>query len=205
MTQTVDSADVQPMDDAAIGVDDVDGSVRRPHTARWIAITVGVVVGLFVLLLATRPSAESGKADSPLLGRPAPATSGPDLDGKTLALASTRGHYVVVNFFASWCVPCQTEQPELQRFADRHAAAGDAQVIGIVYDDEPDRVREFLAKEGGTWPVIDVPSSKVDWGVRGVPESFLVDPDGYVIAHIVGGVKADGLEALLQTSKRRRA
>ena len=204
MTQTVD-ADAGAVAGDGVDVVDLEEVTRRPHTARWIAISVGVVVGLFVLLLATRPSAESGKADSPLLGQPAPATSGPALDGQTFALASTHGRYVVVNFFASWCIPCQTEQPELQRFADHHAAIGDAQVVGVVYDDEPDRVREFLAKEGGTWPVIDAPSSKVDWGVRGVPESFLVDPDGYVIAHVVGGVKADRLEALLQNAKRGRA
>jgi cytochrome c biogenesis protein CcmG, thiol:disulfide interchange protein DsbE len=191
---------------APITVGDVEEVVpRRAHTARWIAITVGVVVALFVLLLATRPSAESGKADSPLLGRIAPDTSGPDLDGTTFSLASARGKYVVVNFFASWCIPCQTEQPDLQRFADRHATAGDARIIGVVYDDEPDRVREFLAKDGGNWPVIDSPGSKVDWGVRGVPESFLVDPDGYVIAHIVGGVKADRLESLLQNAKHPRS
>src|SRR3954462_5420834 len=97
--------------DAPIAAGAIDEVVpRRSHTARWIAITVGVVVGLFVLLLATRPSAEAGKADSPLLGRLPPETTGPGLDGKTVALSSTRGEYVVVNFFASWCVPCQTEQ-----------------------------------------------------------------------------------------------
>ena len=175
---------------------------RRPHTLRWVAVSVGVVVALFVVLLATRKSAESGKADSPLLGKLAPEISGPDLDGKTVTLSSMRGQYVVVNFFASWCVPCQTEQPQLQSFANKHASLGDAKVFGVVYDDSADRVREFLDRNGGGWPVVDSSASKVEWGVRGVPESFLVDPDGYVISHIVGGVHADGLDQILQQAKQ---
>jgi cytochrome c biogenesis protein CcmG/thiol:disulfide interchange protein DsbE len=188
--------------DAPITEGAIDEVVPRPsHTTRWIAITVGVVVALFVLLLATRPSAESGKADSPLLGRIAPDTSGPDLDGKTFSLASGRGQYVVVNFFASWCIPCQKEQPELVTFGQRHAQIGDAAILGVVYDDRPDKVRQFLGDHGGDWPVVDAPAAKVDWGVRGVPESFLVAPDGTVLSHIVGGVTAGGLDDLLRQAR----
>src|SRR3954471_10945677 len=174
------------------------------HTARWIAIAIGVVALLFIVLLATRKSAESSQADSPLLGKAAPATAGPPMNSSTAALpgrvdlSSYQGKFVVVNFFASWCIPCQQEQPELVTFSQRHAAAGDAAVLGVVYDDQPDAVRRFLANHGGDWPVIDAPASKVDWGVRGVPESFLVAPDGVVLSHMVGGVTADGLDQLLR-------
>jgi cytochrome c biogenesis protein CcmG/thiol:disulfide interchange protein DsbE len=178
---------------------------RPRHTARWIAISVGVVVVLFVGLLATRKSADTLHADSPLLGKQAPATSGVNFSGpsdQTVSLSSFSGKYVLVNFFASWCVPCQQEQPELKAFSDRHTIAGDASVLGVVYDDKADAVRQFLNDHGGGWPVIDSSSSKVDWGVRGVPESFLVDPQGYVLYHIVGGVKDSDLETLLQQAKQ---
>src|SRR5438874_827302 len=178
------------------------------HTARWTAVAVGVVVLLFVGLLATRKSADTTHADSPLLGKEAPATTGIDFAGPSdrpaVALSGFKGRYVLVNFFASWCIPCRDEQPDLKTFNDRHTAAGDAAVLGVVYDDSADAVRSFLDERGGGWPVIDSSRSKVDWGVRGVPESFLVDPDGFVLFQIVGGVKISDLETLLRDAKQAR-
>ena len=178
------------------------------HMARWIAVTVGVVLALFVGLLATRKPANTAHADSPLLGRAAPDTTGPLVtiagvapNGGMASLSSLHGRYVVVNFFASWCVPCQQEQPDLARFNQRHTAAGDATVMGVVFDDKAERVRDYMASHGGVWPVIDSQQAKVEWGVRGVPESFLVDPEGYVLYHIVGGVHDDDLETLLRQAK----
>src|SRR5438270_11047305 len=105
-------------------------AVARPrHTARWAAISVGVVVVLFVGLLATRKSADTEHADSPLLGKQAPVTSGASFSGPSnaapVSLSTFQGKYVLVNFFASWCVPCQQEQPDLKSFNDRHVVAGD--------------------------------------------------------------------------------
>src|SRR5437588_11167015 len=176
------------------------------HTARWIALAIGAVELLFVALLATRRSAQSSQADSPLVGKTALATAGPPMNvGGTwpaqVDLSTYKGKFVVVNFFASWCIPCQEEQPELVAFDQRHASTGDAAIVGVVYDDQPDAVRRFLADHGGDWPVIDAPASKVDWGVRGVPESFLVAPDGVVLSHMVGGVTADGLDQLLRRAQ----
>jgi cytochrome c biogenesis protein CcmG/thiol:disulfide interchange protein DsbE len=193
-----------------------EAPVRQRHTARWVAITVGVVLALFVGLLATRPAADKAHADSPLLGRPAPATSGavvnfvapsPGTNGPTSSnvdLADLHGKFVLVNFFASWCIPCQDEQPDLVSFNQRHVVAGDAAVVGIVYDDRPDAVRSYLSSHGGDWPVIDSSAAKVDWGVRGVPESFLVDPDGIVLFHMVGGVRDSDLETLLRQAEQAR-
>jgi len=174
---------------------------RERHPARWAAVVIGVVVLLFIVLLATRKSADHGQADSPLLGRAAPAVSGQTVDGRSASLDDLRGQYVVVNFFASWCIPCQKEQPELVTFGQRHAQPGDATILGVVYDDRPDKVRQFLEQHGGDWPVVDSPAAKVDWGVRGVPESFLVSPDGTVLSHMVGGVTADGLDSLLRQAR----
>jgi cytochrome c biogenesis protein CcmG/thiol:disulfide interchange protein DsbE len=143
-------------------------------------------------------------APSRLTGRPAPDIEGPGLDGNKVRLSGLRGRYVLVNFFATWCVPCVREHPELVRFSSRHDAAGDASVVSVVYDDELSDVRSFFASRGGDWPVIDNNGAKVDWGVRGVPESFLVDPDGVVLTRIVGGVTEGGLERLLAEAKRVR-
>lgn len=120
-----------------------------------------------------------------------------------MKLSDLRGRYVVVNFFATWCIPCVREHPELIRFADRHPVE-QAQVLMVIYDDQPAAVRQFFAKRGGDWPVLDDPGAKVDFGVRGVPESFLVDPDGFVLTRLVGGVTADGLDRLLSQAEARQ-
>lgn len=178
---------------------------RRPRTARWVALAVGIVVALLVVMLATRPPASDVIAPSPVVGQPAPEIEGPDLDGTAMKLSDLRGRYVVVNFFATWCIPCIREHPELIRFAERHPAE-QVQVLMVIYDDQPADVRDFFAERGGDWPVLDDVGAKVDFGVRGVPESFLVDPDGVVLTRLVGGVTAEGLDRLLaQAQGRERA
>lgn len=173
---------------------------RSRHTARWAALGVGAVVALLVGVLATRPPAADVVAPSPLLGQPAPEIEGPDLDGKTARLSQLRGRWVLVNFFATWCIPCVREHPELVRFSDRHPAE-DVRVLAVVYDDQPADVARFFAERGGSWPVVDDPGAKVDFGVRGIPESFLVDPDGVVRTRVIGGVTADGLDGLLRRAR----
>jgi cytochrome c biogenesis protein CcmG/thiol:disulfide interchange protein DsbE len=186
------------------GIDEYEGPARRSrgHTVLWVALAVGAVVALLIAVLATSKSASEVEAASPLLGKPAPAISGPTLGGPPAGLDARRGKWVLVNFFASWCVPCQKEMPELVKFETRHAAAGDAVVFAVRYDD-PDEapLRNLMAKYHAGWPIVDDSQAKVDWGVAGIPESYLVDPTGIVLSRIVGGVNADALELLLNRAK----
>jgi cytochrome c biogenesis protein CcmG/thiol:disulfide interchange protein DsbE len=177
------------------------------RTALWIALAIGLTSALLVAVLATRKPAEARLSESPLLGKLAPAATGRALDGSTVQLSDFRGKFVVINFFATWCVPCQREHPELESFQNRHATTGDATVLAVIFDDDVASVRDYLARNGGDWPVLDDPSGKIalDFGVRGPPESFIVDPNGFVISKIVGEVRAAPLERLLVKAKQGAA
>ncbi|HEX2850308.1 MAG TPA: TlpA disulfide reductase family protein [Acidimicrobiales bacterium] len=177
---------------------------RRPRVAPWVALGLAVVLVGFVALLYTRKGADSTVAPSPLIGKPAPEVTGPGLDGSTVRLSAYQGRYVLLNFFASWCVPCRNEHDDLLKFTARHQAAGDAQVLAVIFDDDPATVRTWFQKNGGTWPVIEDPNGKVslDFGVRGPPESFLIAPDGTVLTRIIGEVDANVLESLVAQAKK---
>ncbi len=176
---------------------------RRGLRGRAILISALVVGGLlagFVGILATRDSSAGRLARSPLLGKPAPSLEGVSLiDGKPFDLRGVGERFVLVNVFATWCVPCQQEHPELVSFEARHAQIGDVRVVSVVFSDEAEAVTRFFADRGGSWPVIDDPEGRIalDWGVSGVPESYLVGPDGIVRAKFVGGVTTSKLEEVL--------
>lgn len=104
-----------------------------------------------------------------------------------------------MNFFATWCVPCVREHPELVAFSERHQARRDATVVSVVVETPEEEARAFFERRGGTWPVVIDPSGRtaLDYGMVKVPETFLVAPDGTVVSRLVGGVTADGLDALI--------
>lgn len=190
----------------------VDGSTEAPpamppsRRARWTALAVALPLLGLVVVLATRPSAASRVADSPLLGKPAPEVAGRSIDGDAVRLSDYRGQWVLANFFATWCVPCRTEHPELIAFHQRHRALGDAELLGVIYSDPTDEVRRFRRERGGAWPMLEDPKGRIaiDFGVSGVPESFLISPDGVVVSKLVGGVRAAALEDLLTRTKASR-
>lgn len=181
--------------------DQATSAAKRPRPARWIALGVGVAMIGLVVALATRNPASERVANSPLLGRAAPAIEGKTIDGEAFNLVDLKGQWVLVNYFATWCVPCRKEHPELVRFSQRQR--GQVAVIGVIYSDSTKAVRSFRDKEGGEWPMVADPTGRtaLEWGVSGVPESFLVDPTGIVRARILGGVTVDGLERLLLDAK----
>ena len=171
----------------------------RSRVALVAAVVVGLLVLAFVAVLATRDPSSEQATQSPLIGRAAPAVAGPTLDGSTYDLADQRGRWVLVNFFATWCTPCIVEHPELIRFSERHEELGDAAVVSVLFDDDPDKAAAFFEREGGDWPVVvdDQGAIGVAYGVARVPESFLVAPDGTVVQRLVGGITAEQLDDLL--------
>jgi cytochrome c biogenesis protein CcmG, thiol:disulfide interchange protein DsbE len=193
-----------------VGVDPVDsgadvgpGAPRKRHTARWIALSVLIVTAGLVAVLATRPVAV-GQASSALIGKPAPgiATSPTEpvttVAGTSFNLKSLMGRWVVVNFFASWCPPCQDEEPQLAAFSNSHSGAGEPVVLGIVYDDSGSNAQSFLRSAGARYTaVLDPGDLKVAYGVTGPPETFVVAPTGVVVAHYIGPVDQSNLNQVI--------
>lgn len=172
----------------------------RSRIALVSAVAVALVIALLIAVLFTAEPSSTRLADSPLLGRPSPPLRGKSLNATgDYDVIDSAGHWVLVNFFATWCVPCRAEHDDLVQFANAHAITGDASVVSVVFSDDADDVRAFFRENGGDWPVIDDRGGRIatDWGVTGVPESYLIAPNGQVRAKIVGGVDAAKLEQLL--------
>lgn len=169
------------------------------HPARWGALAVGIVLVAFIAVLATSRSLDSRGISSELLGKPVPHVEGQTIGGGTFDIDQYRGRWVVVNFFATWCTPCRVEHPELVAFDERHQGTNDVEVVSVAFDDQDDDIREFFARNGGAWSVIPKDTNRValDFGVTGVPESYVVDPNGIVVAKFEG-VTADGLDEVIQ-------
>ena len=172
---------------------------RRRRGFRWLAIPVAIAVVGFSSVLA-RGLDRAQVAPSPLVGRAMPAFVLPTIQGGT-TLDSSRlaGAVIVVNFWASWCVPCREEAADLQRFAQQHATDG-VVLVGILYSDTVSNARQFRDEFGLTYPLINDPDGRtaIDFGVRGVPETFLVAPDGRVMARLIGAVGQTTLDDVLQ-------
>jgi cytochrome c biogenesis protein CcmG/thiol:disulfide interchange protein DsbE len=179
--------------------DDVDEPTAGSHSALVAAAVIGVLVALIVAVLATRAPATERASQSPLIGRLAPATAGTTLDGEEVSIDDFRGRWVMVNFFASWCVPCIQEHPELAAFDAAHRAAGDAALIGVTFDDKADDARAFFAERGGGWPVINDPENSIGvaYGVAQVPETFVIAPNGAIVQRFAGAVTRAELDQLI--------
>jgi cytochrome c biogenesis protein CcmG/thiol:disulfide interchange protein DsbE len=136
--------------------------------------------------------------DSPLVGKPAPSLALPGLDGSDVASSDYAGRVYVVNFWASWCVPCRAEASRLQQFWERYGPEG-VGLVGVVYQDDEDKARAFRDEFGLTFPqAMDQDGrAALDFGVFGIPETFVVDQNGIVKAKLVGAVGPGTLEDVL--------
>jgi cytochrome c biogenesis protein CcmG/thiol:disulfide interchange protein DsbE len=181
---------------------------HRPRTALWVALGIGVVIALLVGVLATRDPASTRLVKSPLVGKLVPDISKPSINNEgDFSLREQRGKWVLVNFFATWCQPCQEEHDDLVRFAAAHQERGDAIVVSVVFSDETSDVRRYFAQRGGDWPVVSDADGAIatDFGVARVPESYLIAPSGLVVGKVTGGVQFAYLQAQLSKLERRAA
>jgi cytochrome c biogenesis protein CcmG/thiol:disulfide interchange protein DsbE len=157
------------------------------------AIPVLVLLGLLALF-AIGLTLDPGKVPSPLIGKPAPALELPILDSSAepLTLERLKGEAVLVNYWASWCTPCLQEHPLLMELA-----RSGVKIIGINYKDEPQDARQWLARNGNPFSLIaqDLQGKAgLDWGVYGVPETFVLDTQGVIRHKQIGPMTREAWE-----------
>ena len=196
-------------EDASVDVDEVDALLaRRRPRRRWRRIAVGVAVAVVVVwafVAGQSLGRDPTLVRSALIGKPAPAFDLPTLEGGRVDSAAWRGDVVVVNFWASWCVPCVEEAPELEAFA-RQNTGKDVRLVGIVYSDERDKATRFRDRFGLTFPQAMDPGGRtaIDFGVFGVPETYVIGRDGTVMAKLLGGVDAPTLDRVVASVEAGR-
>ena len=121
-----------------------------------------------------------------------------NLDGKPFDLAAQRGHWVIVNFWATWCVPCIKEMPDISQFVTTHA---NVRAIGLAYEDSDKAdIQAFLAKHPVSYPIaqVSLDDSPKDFDEpRGLPTTYLISPDGHVAKRFVGPVTGQSLDAAI--------
>lgn len=132
----------------------------------------------------------------------------PDVEGKERSLSEFRGKWVVVNYWATWCPPCLEEIPDLVDFHERHKDR-DAVVVGINYEDiDPKQLRAFVEEYFISYPVLvssDMAPPNPDMPVGGLPTTYIISPEGELVARQVGSITADLLEKYLARKQQERA
>ena len=204
------------------------GPARRtligPFTARQIGLVNAVIVAsALVLYVVTRPIGGSGAASGSdpgatfyrisaetqglALGQRAPELSGTeggrevalsDLDGRTLSLASLRGHPVWINFWATWCPPCQRETPVLRDAYAKHKGGG-LVLVGIDVQEDANSVRDYATRYGLTYPIgLDATGAVFrTYLIFGLPSHYFIDRDGVIRGRYFGPLTADQVEQQL--------
>jgi cytochrome c biogenesis protein CcmG, thiol:disulfide interchange protein DsbE len=162
-------------------------------------------LALAALFLYRLGAGDPSRLPSALIGRPVPPTELPPVvglerDGKQIpgiAPADFRGAVSLVNVWASWCVPCHDEAPLLMQLAEDKRI----RIVGINYKDQPSNARRFLGRYGNPFAAAGADQSgraSIDWGVYGVPETFLVGRDGRIAYKLVGPITPQNFDAVLK-------
>jgi cytochrome c biogenesis protein CcmG, thiol:disulfide interchange protein DsbE len=177
-----------------------------PRTSRWLmALPLVVFACLAAIFWFRLGDGDPSRIPSALVGHPAPQTTLPPLDGLLsngaqvpgLDPSAFKGKVSVVNVWASWCVPCHDEAPLLTELGHDSRL----QIVGINYKDSADNARRFLGRYGNPFGIVGVDvngRASIEWGVYGVPETFVVGREGTIVYKMVGPVTAENINTVLR-------
>jgi cytochrome c biogenesis protein CcmG/thiol:disulfide interchange protein DsbE len=169
--------------------------MSRPRRRSWLAyLPLLIFLALAALFYTQMKPGGSSRLPSPLIGKPIPAFSLPALEGSNRPgfddAQLRNGQVTVVNVFASWCAPCRDEHPVLIDLSKHDVVTKmGVRLAGLAYKDEPSQSLRFLRELGNPYQLIGVDRSGrvgIDWGVYGVPETFIVKGDGTLAFKFIG-------------------
>ena len=178
---------------------------RKPKRRLLVLLPLVVFVGLAALFLLRLGAGDASRIPSALIGKPAPVTNLPPIAGLErggapvpgVSNATFAGKVTLVNVWASWCVPCHDEVPYLEALSKDQRI----QLVGINYKDEAGNARRFLGRYGNPYAATGQDASGragIEWGVYGVPETFVVGRDGHIAYKLVGPIGAENLTRVLE-------
>jgi cytochrome c biogenesis protein CcmG/thiol:disulfide interchange protein DsbE len=185
--------------------DNKSGTTSSRRRSVLVFIPLVVFLGLAALFLIRLGAGDISRIPSALIGHPAPPTvlpgvAGLERNGKPipgLDADSFKGAVTVLNVWASWCVPCRDEAPLLLTLARDQRV----RILGINYKDSPENARRFLARYGNPYAASGADlngRASIEWGVYGVPETFVVGRDGRIAYKLIGPIELNNLEKILK-------
>jgi cytochrome c biogenesis protein CcmG, thiol:disulfide interchange protein DsbE len=171
---------------------------------RKVLVIGSVLAAALVIILFAGLGKDPQAIDSPLIGRPAPPFALRAVgSGETINLEQFKGRPVVLNFWATWCVPCFEEHPIL--VANARALQPNVQFLGVVFQDNEERIQKFLDDRGRAYPTVvdDAGKTAIAYGVGGVPETFFLDASGTIVAKYAGPLTDAQLQTNLEKAMKR--
>ncbi len=175
---------------------------RKSRRHRYSVISplrIGIGAALLLFLLFTEPIAHAAPARDQLPHRRAPRFVRRDLDGKQVDLHAYRGKVVVLNFWASWCAPCQSEMPRFAAWQKEFGPQG-LQILGVSMDDDAEVARKLSIQLGVNYPVVmgDARLGMLYGGVLGLPVTYLIDRHGLVNGRLQGETDLNAMESRIR-------
>jgi cytochrome c biogenesis protein CcmG/thiol:disulfide interchange protein DsbE len=181
-------------------------SSLAPRRRTWVVLLpLAVFLALAALFFFRLGSGDPSRVPSALIGKPVPETNLPPIEGLVrngkpvpgVTRADLKGAVTLVNVWASWCVPCADEAPLLLKLSEDKRV----KLVGINYKDKPDNARRFLGRHGNPFVATGADANgrvSIEWGVYGVPETFIVSRDGRIVYKLVGPITPSNVEAVVK-------